>query len=72
MWLIIVWNIIDTLVNPNDKIKYSKYLNLVLNAVFYLYLSLIRNRLYVPDRFKVVNYRAPVSLSLNLTMNGKR
>ncbi len=47
---------VDTLMSPNDKIKYSKYLNLVLNTVFYLYLSLIRNRLYTFDRSKVINY----------------
>ncbi len=72
MWLIIVWNIIDTLVNPNDKIKYSKYLNLVLNAVFYLYLSLIRNRLYILNKSKAINYQVLVNLSLNSIINDKK
>ena len=56
----------------NDKIRYSKYPNLVLNTVFYLYFSLIRNRLYIFDKFKAVNYRIPISLSLNLIINGKK
>ena len=58
--------------SPNNKIKYSKYLNLVLNIVFHLYLSLIRNRLYILGKSKVVNYRTPVNLSLNSTINNKK
>ncbi len=58
--------------NPNDKIKYSKCSNLVLNTVFYSYLSLIRNRLYTFDRSKVINYRISINLSLNSTINDKR
>ncbi len=58
--------------NPNNKIKYSKYLNLVLNIVFHLYLSLIRNKLYTFDRFKVVNHRISINLSLNSTINNKK
>jgi len=58
--------------NPNDKIKYSKYLNLILNIVFYLYFFLIRNRLYTPSKSKAINYRTPVNLSLNSMINNKR
>ncbi len=58
--------------NPNSKIKYSKCLNLVLNIVFYLYLFLIRNRLYTLGKSKAINYRALINLSLNSTMNDKR
>ncbi len=45
-----------TLISPNNKIKYSKYLNLVLNTVFHLYLSLIQNRLYILNKSKAINY----------------
>jgi len=48
--------VVGILVSLNGKIKYSKYLNLVLNAVFYLYFSLIRMRLYAFDKSKAVNY----------------
>ncbi len=58
--------------NPNDKIRYSKCLNLVLNAVFYSYLFLIRNKLYIFDKSKAINYRIPVNLSLNSMMNSKK
>jgi len=44
---------------------------LVLNVVFYLYFFLIRSKLYVFNRFKAVNYRILISLSLSSTMNGK-
>ncbi len=44
---------IDTLMNPNSKIKYSKCPNLILNTVFYSYLSLIQSKLYTFDRSKV-------------------
>ncbi len=56
---------------PNDKIKYSKYLNLVLNIIFYLYLFLIRIKLYILNKSKVINYRALNNLSLNSLINGK-
>ncbi len=62
---------VGTLVNLNNKIKYSKCPNLILNMVFYLYSSLIRSRLYTFGRSKVVNYRALVNLSLNSTINDK-
>ncbi len=58
--------------NPNGKVKYSKCPNLILNIVFYSYFSLIRNRLYTLNRSKVINYRIPVNLSLNSTMNNKK
>ena len=58
--------------SPNDKIKYSKCLNLVLNVVFHLYLSLIRNKLYIFDKSKVINYRTSINLSLNLIINDKK
>ncbi len=54
--LIIVQNIVNVLVSPNNKIKYSKCSNLVLNIVFYSYLSLIRSKLYIFNRSKVINY----------------
>ncbi len=63
---------IGILINPNNKIKYSKCPNLVLNVVFHSYLSLIQNKLYIFSKFKVINYRTPVNLSLSLIMNGKR
>ncbi len=63
---------VDILINSNGKIKYSKCLNLILNTVFYLYLSLIRNRLYVLNKSKAMNYRTPISLSLNSTINDRR
>ena len=56
IWLIIAWNIVSILINPNSKIKYLKYPNLVLNAVFYLYSFLIWIRLYTPGKSKVINY----------------
>ncbi len=56
----------------NNKIKYSKCLNLILNTVFYLYLSLIRNKLYTLDKSKVINYQVPISLSLSSTINSKK
>ncbi len=56
----------------NNKIKYLKYPNLVLNIVFHLYFSLIRSKLYVFNKSKVVNYRTLVNLSLNSIMNNKR
>ncbi len=58
--------------NLNNKIKYSKCPNLILNAVFYSYLSLIRSRLYVFNKFKVVNHRTPINRFLNSTINDKR
>ena len=58
--------------NLNDKIKYSKYPNLILNAVFYLCFSLIRSRLYTFGKSKAINYRTLISLSLNLTINNKK
>ncbi len=58
--------------NPNDKIKYLKYLNLILNIVFYSYFSLIRNRLYILNKSKIINYQIPINLSLNSTMNDKK
>ncbi len=42
--------------NSNGKIKYSKYSNLILNVVFHLYLSLIRNKLYAFGKSKTINY----------------
>ncbi len=56
----------------NDKIRYLKYLNLVLNVVFHLYSSLIRNKLYTFDKFKVINYRILINLFLNSMMNNKK
>ncbi len=58
--------------NPNNKIKYSKCLNLILNTVFHLYLFLIRSKLYTLNKFKTINYRTPVNLSLNSTINSKK
>jgi len=72
IWLIIVWNMVGILVSSNGRIKYSKCPNLVLNIVFHLYSSLIRSRLYTLGRFKAVNYRTSINLSLNSTINGKR
>ncbi len=66
------YNLERCLMSSNDRIKYSQCLNLVLNAVFYLYLSLIRSRLYISNKFKTMNYRTLVSLSLSLTMNSKK
>ncbi len=63
---------IGILISPNGKIKYSKCLNLVLNAVFHSYSSLIRNRLYTLSKSKVINHRTPVKLSLNSMMNNKK
>ncbi len=63
---------VSILVNSNGKIKYSKYLNLVLNTVFYLYPFLIRSKLYILSKSKIINYRTPINLSLNSTMNSKR
>ncbi len=67
----IAWNIVGILINPNGKIKHSKYLNLVLNPVFYSYLSLIRSRLDIFNRFKAINYRTLINLSLNSMINNK-
>ncbi len=63
---------IDILMSPNGKIKYLKCLNLVLNIVFYLYLSLIRSKLYIFNKSKAMNHRTLVNLSLNSTINNKR
>ncbi len=63
---------IGILINPNNRIKYSKYSNLILNIIFYLYLFLIRNRLYTFNKSKIIYYRIPTNLSLNSTMNNKR
>ncbi len=58
--------------NPNDKIKYSKYSNLVLNTIFYSYFFLIRNRLYISNKSKVINYQILINLFLNSTINNKK
>ncbi len=63
---------VDILMNPNNRIKYLKCLNLILNTIFYLYFSLIRNRLYIFSKSKVINYRIPINLSLNSIMNDKK
>ncbi len=62
---------INIFINPNNKIKYLKCSNLVLNIVFHSYLFLIRNRLYTFGKSKVINHRTLVNLSLNLMMNGR-
>ncbi len=61
----------NILINLNGKIKYLKYLNLILNIVFYSCFSLIRNKLYIFGKFKVINYRILINLSLNLTINDR-
>jgi len=58
--------------NLKSKIKYLKYLNLVLNAVIHLYSSFMRIKLYTPNRFKAVNHWVPNNLSLSFKINNKR
>ncbi len=63
---------INILVSPNDKIKYSKCPNLILNTVFHLYFSLIQSKLYILGKSKAINHWTPINLSLNSTINNKK